>query len=126
MITALVSKTGVGHAQLEALIKSHATTEIPRAITELSNQEIAKEYGSDRETLIAVKKKRVKELKEFREVMRKLRIKIYHIKNNSVDEIEGGDDEKAMEEDDDEIYMQSTSQVSRGLRDDDVVPDDDE
>merc|ERR1719162_1370399 len=112
MIQKLVDKTGGGSTQLEDLIREHSTLEIPRAVTELSLPQIAEEFGSDLNKLTAAKQKSIQEFKDFKKLMKRLRIKINHIKNNSIDQIgddeKAGDDELDEDEDDDEdaVYTQ--------------------
>ena len=102
LVNKLVDKTGIDVIALEELIKTRSTMQIPKAINDLDNKELEEIYGINREMLLKVKEKRVRQLKEFKKLNKKTLLKIYYIKNGNVDDLEGRDDEKLDVEDDEE------------------------
>merc|ERR1711978_855399 len=91
-------------------------------------------YGINRDTLMKIKRKKLKELKEFRVLKKQTLVKIYHIKNGDVDQLEGKKMKKTAEIDEDEDDMKESDDVygnGNGTKttlgyDDDVLPDDDD
>ena len=128
LIHGLVKKTGVDVLALESLIKNKSSVQIPKAINDLDNKELEEIYGINRETLLEIKNSRVKQLKEFKKLKAQTLVKIYHIKNGTVDEIEeGGDDDEKIdieEEDDSDIYnaVQSNGNMNTVTMTDDQYP----
>eukprot|EP01084_Bolivina_argentea_P252083 423042_1 len=107
LVNKLVEKTGVDVLALEQLIKNKSTIQIPKSINDLDNKELEEIYGINRETLLKIKEKRVKQLKDFKKLKKKTLLKIYHIKNGSVEDINQGknnDDEKEDIDDDEDDY----------------------
>merc|ERR1712173_496426 len=129
LMNALVDKTGVDVLALEQLIKTKSSIQIPKAINDLDNKELEDIYGINRDTLMKIKRKKLKELSEFRVLKKQTLVKIYHIKNGSVDELEGKKMQKKAEIDEDEddvkeYDVDANSKVTAGY-DDDVLPTDD-
>merc|ERR1712048_740545 len=95
-------KTGVDVLALEQLIKTKSSIQIPKPVNDLDNKELEDIYGINRDTLMKIKRKKLKELKEFRVLKKQTLVKIYHIKNGDVDQLEGKKMKKAAEIDEDE------------------------
>ena len=116
LIQKLVAKTGVDVLALERLVKSKSTIQIPKAINDLDNKELEDIYGINRETLLKVKEKRVKDLRNFKKLKAKTLLKIYHIKNGSVDDLDNASDkeEKTEFEEEDEYDTINNKQTQGG------------
>jgi len=133
LMNALVDKTGVDVLALEQLIQTKSSILIPKAVNDLDNKELEEIYGINRETLVKIKKKKLKDLSEFRVLKKQTLVKIYHIKNGDVDQLEGkklkgvknAEFDEEDDDDDDHKEYDANSKVTAGY-DEDVVPVDED
>merc|ERR1712053_52494 len=105
-----------------------SSIQIPKAINDLDNKELEEIYGINRETLMKIKEKKLKELQKFRVLKKETLQKIYYIKNGDVEGLENSKKQKRkvknaemddMKEDFDEIDEDFGRVVTQGGAGDD-------